>query len=105
MMVALTSARRLGEGTMPDLTDKEYDALDEKWTKNPPKPGPNGTGFFVQRKAALAAQSARSITVDSFTADYLLTRAIAARKTPADIISDMVREKIDHEAESVVPVS
>ena len=62
--------------------------------KNPPKPGPNGTGFFAQRKAALAAQSARSITVDSFTADYLLTMAIATHKTPADIIGEMVREQI-----------
>ena len=74
---------------MPDLTEEEYDALDEKWTKNPPTPGPNGTGFFAQRKAA-----ARSITVDSFTADYLLTMAIADNKTPADIISEMVRERI-----------
>jgi hypothetical protein len=41
---------------MPDMTEEEYDALDEKWTKNPPKPGPNGTGFFAQRKATLAAQ-------------------------------------------------
>ena len=79
---------------MPDLTEEEYDALDEKWTKNPPKPGPNETGFFARRKAELAAQSARSITVDSFTADYLLTRAIAAHKTPADIIGDMVQEQI-----------
>jgi xanthine/CO dehydrogenase XdhC/CoxF family maturation factor len=60
-----------------DLTEEEYDALDEKWTKNLPKPGPNGTGFFAQRKASLAAQSARLITIDSFTADYLLTKAIA----------------------------
>jgi hypothetical protein len=73
---------------MPDLTEEEYDALDEKWTKTTPKAGPNGTGFFAKRKAA------RSITVDSFTADYLLTRAIADHKTPADIISDMVQEKI-----------
>ncbi|MCL2762609.1 MAG: hypothetical protein FWD36_05310 [Treponema sp.] len=79
---------------MPDLTEEEYDALDEKWTKNPPKPGPNGTGFFAQRKAALAAQSACSITVDSFTADYLLAKAEAAHKTPADIISDMVQEQM-----------
>jgi hypothetical protein len=79
---------------MSDLTEEEYDALDELWTKNPPKPGPNGTGFFAQRKADLAAQSACSITIDSFTADYLLTRAIAAQKTPADIIGDMVREQI-----------
>jgi hypothetical protein len=76
---------------MPDLTEEEYDALDEKWTKNPPKPGPNSTGFFAQRKATLTA---RSITVDSFTADYLLTKAIADHKTPADIISEMVQERI-----------
>ena len=79
---------------MPDLTEEEYDALDEKWTKNPPKPGPNGTGFFAQRKAALAAQSALSITVDSFTGNYLLTKATAAHKTPAEIISDMVQKEI-----------
>ncbi|MDR1445783.1 MAG: hypothetical protein LBI90_02685 [Treponema sp.] len=79
---------------MPDMTEEEYDALDEKWTKNPPKPGLNGTGFFARRKAALTVQSAHSITVDSFTADYLLTMAIAAHKTPADIISEMVRERI-----------
>jgi hypothetical protein len=79
---------------MPDLTEEEYNALDEKWTKNTPKTGPNGTGFFAQRKAAVEAQSARSITVDSFTADYLLTRAIAAHKTPAEIISDMVQREI-----------
>ena len=42
----------------------------------------------------LAAKSARSITVDSFTADYLLARANAAQKTPADIISDMVQEQM-----------
>ena len=79
---------------MPDLTEEEYAALDEKWTKNPPRPGPNGTGFFAQRKAALAAQSARSITVDSATADYLLNKAIASRKTPAELISEMVKKEI-----------
>jgi hypothetical protein len=79
---------------MPDLTEEEYAALDKKWTENPPKPGPNGTGFFAQRKAALAGQSARSITVDAFTADYLLNKAIAARKTPADIIGEMVQKEI-----------
>ena len=79
---------------MPDLTEEEYAALDKKWTENPPKPGPNGTDFFAQRKAALAAQSACSITVDAFTADYLLNKAIAARKTPADIIGEMVQKEI-----------
>ena len=71
------------------MTDEEADALDEYYTRNPPKPGPNGTGFFTQRRKA-----ARSITVDSLSADWLLTKAIADHKTPADIIGDMVRERI-----------
>ena len=29
---------------MAQMTDEEAKRLDEKWTKNPPKPGPNGTG-------------------------------------------------------------
>ena len=79
---------------MPDLTEEKYAELDKKWTENPPKTGPNGTGFFAQRKAALAAQSARSITVDAFTADYLIHKAKAVRKTPADIIGEMVQKDI-----------
>jgi hypothetical protein len=74
---------------MPDLTEEEYDALDEKWTKNPPTPGPNGTGFFAQRHKA-----AHSITIDDLSADWLLTKAIAAHKTPAEIISEMVQKEI-----------
>jgi len=73
---------------MPDLTEEEYDAPDEKWTKTTPKGGPNGTVFFAQRKAA------RSITVDSFTADCLFTKSVADRKIPAGIIGELVREKI-----------
>jgi len=76
---------------MPDLTNEEYIALAEKYTKNPPTPGPNGTGFFAQRKAA---QPALSITVDSETAHYLTTKAATDHKTPADIISELVQEKI-----------
>jgi hypothetical protein len=78
---------------MKDLTEEEYDALDEYYTKNPPKvdPSKTGTGFFTRRKAAPAAWS---ITVDSFTADYLLSKALAAHKTPAEIISDMVQKEL-----------
>jgi hypothetical protein len=76
---------------MADLTEEEYEELDEYYTKNPPKvnPGKNGTGFFTRRKAA-----ARSITVDALSANWLLAKAIAAHKTPADIISDMIQKEI-----------
>ena len=74
---------------MARMTDEEADVLDEKYTKTPPKPGPNGTGFFSLRKAA-----AHTITIDDLSADYLFTKALADHKTPAEIIREMVREKI-----------
>jgi hypothetical protein len=69
---------------MPDLTEEEYDALDEYWTKNTPKVGPNGTGFVSRREARLFG-------LDDLSADYLLTKAIADHKTPAEIIGEGAR--------------
>jgi hypothetical protein len=76
---------------MAEMTEEEADALDEYYTRNPPKvdPAKRGTGFFTRRKAA-----GRTITVDALSADYLTTKAIATHKTPAEIIGEMVREKI-----------
>jgi len=75
---------------MPELTEEEYDALDEYYTKNPPKvdPSKNGTGFFTKK------QTAHSVTIDSFSANYLITRAIATHKTPADVINEMVQKEL-----------
>ena len=85
---------------MARMTDEEAARLDEKWTKNPPKPGPNGTGYFTRCKQAAASHGvAHTITIDSFTAGYLSIRAIADHKTPAEVISDMVRERITAAAE------
>jgi len=74
---------------MARMTDEEADYWDEYYTKNPPEPGPNGTGFFSQRR-----KTARSITIDDLSADWLMTKAIATHKTPAEIISDMVQKEI-----------
>ena len=63
--------------------------LDEKWTKNPPKPGPNGTGYFTQCKKAV-----HTVTIGSFTANYLLSKAVADHKTPAEIIGEMVKKQL-----------
>ena len=71
------------------MTDEEADYWDEYYTKNPPIPGHNGTGFFTQQRKA-----ARSVTIDDLSADWLMTRAIATQKTPAEIIGEMVRERI-----------
>ena len=69
------------------MTEEEYDALDELWTKTTPKVGPNGTGFISRRNARLFG-------LDDLSMDYLLTKSMADHKTPADIIGEMVREKI-----------
>jgi hypothetical protein len=74
--------------TMARMTEEEAHYWDKYYTENPPKPGPNGTGFFSRRRAAL------SITVDSATADYLTAKAVADHKTPAEIIGEMVRERL-----------
>ena len=74
---------------MKDLTDEEYDKLDEKWTKTTPKVGPNGTGYFSKCKTA-----ARTITIVDFSADYLMIKAMDTNKTPAEIINEMVHERI-----------
>jgi hypothetical protein len=73
---------------MARMTEEEAHYWDKYYTENPPKPGPNGTGFFSQRKAAL------SITVDSATADYLTAKAIADHKTPSQIIGELVQREI-----------
>jgi hypothetical protein len=74
---------------MKDLTDEEYARLDEKWTKTTPKVGPNGSGYFSQRKAA-----SRTVTIDDFSANYLMIKAMDTHQTPAEIISEMIHERI-----------
>ena len=73
---------------MARMTEEEAFALDEKWTKTTPKVGPNGSGFLSRRRPA------RMVTIDGLSADYLFSKAIADHKTPAEIISEMVQEKL-----------
>jgi len=74
---------------MAFMPDEEAKRLDVKWTKNPPKPGPNGTGYFTQ-----CNKSAYTVTIDKVTANYLNTKAAADNKTPSQIISEMVQERL-----------
>lgn len=72
---------------MKEMTDEEADALDEYYTKNPPK-------VDISKNGGFAKKSFRMIALDRLSEDYLFTRAIATNKTPTEIISEMVREKI-----------
>jgi hypothetical protein len=74
-----------------DLTDEEYDALDEYYTKNPPKLSGNGKGgFFAQR-----AESGNTlIFVDDLSAKWLRVKAEAAHTTPEAIVRQLVKKEI-----------
>jgi hypothetical protein len=73
---------------MPDLTEEEYDALDEYYTKNPPKVSGDGkSGFFMKHKGNV-------IIVNDVTATYLRARADTVHKSPSEIVDEMVQERI-----------
>jgi len=70
-----------------DMTDDEYDALDEELTRTVPKLGLNGTGFLSQREM-------RFLGLTNMTVNYLLTKATANHKSPAQIIDELVYKEI-----------
>jgi hypothetical protein len=77
---------------MPDYTDEEYDALDEYYTKNPPKVSGDGkSGFFVKHKG-------HAIIVDDLSADWLRIKAAAEHTTPEAIVGQLVRKEISRTA-------
>jgi len=71
---------------MADMTDEEYDALDELLTKTTPRLT-NIPGIFARQRALLGA-------LDEVSANYIMTKAEAFHKTPSEIIGELVREKI-----------
>jgi RNase H-fold protein (predicted Holliday junction resolvase) len=82
----LRNAERTGE-IMVDMTDEEYDALDERWTQTTPKVNFARPGVFAQQRTLLEV-------LDKVTASYILTRAEATNQTPAQVIGKMVHQEI-----------
>ena len=67
---------------MPRMTEEEAWALDEEVTKNPPRVDPSK-----------ARHVSRMVTLDDFSANYLMSVSIGTHKTPSEIIGEMVRER------------
>lgn len=70
-----------------DLTDEEYDALDEELTRTVPRLESAGSDWLMQRELRLMGLTKISM-------DYLLTRATATSQTPAQIIDALVRKEL-----------
>jgi len=73
---------------MARMTEEEADALDEYYTKNPPKVDPAKKGGFFTRQRELLD------VLDDVSVDYIMSRSLSANKMPAQIIGEMVRERI-----------
>ncbi|MCL2129410.1 MAG: hypothetical protein FWH35_03550 [Treponema sp.] len=73
---------------MARMTEEEADALDEYYTKNPPKVDPARKGGFFTRQRELLN------LLDDVSADYIMSHSISSNKMPSQIISEMVRERI-----------
>jgi hypothetical protein len=69
------------------MTEEEAYALDDFVTKNEIKLGPNGSGWLAQREMRLLGFS-------NLAVNYLITKAAAEHKTPAQIIDELVCEKL-----------
>ena len=69
-----------------DMTDEEYDALDEELTRTTPK--------LTAVPGVFAAQRVLLSSLDTATANYIKAKADAAHTTPARIIGELVRKEI-----------
>ena len=72
---------------MKDLTDEECDALDDYYTKNPPDVDFSKNGGYAMRPF-------KSVTLDRFTADWIMDRAIESGKSTVEVLREMVEKEI-----------
>ena len=68
---------------MPRMTEEEAWALDDEVTKNPPRVDPSK-----------ARHVSRMVALDDLSAEYLMSVSSVTNKTPSEIISEMVRERV-----------
>ena len=72
---------------MAKMTEEEAIALDEEITNADITLNPGQSCIFMRQRELLDA-------LDRASADYLITRAIATKKMPLQILGEMVHEKI-----------
>jgi len=72
---------------MPRMTEEEAQALDEYMTNNEITLGPNGSGWFSKRESNPWGYS-------NMTVKYLMEKSKELNKTPAQIIDELVGEKV-----------
>jgi len=72
---------------MKNLTDEEYDALDEYYTKNMPKVDFSKNGGYTKKTPNV-------VIVDEFSGKWLLIKALETQKSTIEIIHEMIEKEI-----------
>ena len=72
---------------MPDMSEDEATRLDELYTMTTPKVDINKPGVFAERKNM-------AIVLDDFSVRYLLSRMLITKKSPSELISDLIRKEL-----------
>jgi len=69
---------------MARMTDEEYDALDELWTRTTPEIDMSKDGFLTRKGFTM-------ISIDPVTATYLQAKSAVSHHSPSEIIGELVR--------------
>jgi len=72
---------------MARMTEEEANALDEEITNADITLKSGKGGIFTRQRELLDA-------LDRASADYIITRAVATKKMPLQILAEMIHEKI-----------
>ena len=72
---------------MTYMTEEEADALDEELTRTTPRVDFDKPDVFLRQRELLNV-------LNPTVADYIMTRALATRRTPAQIIGELVEDRI-----------
>ena len=73
---------------MSDMTEQEAWELDELLTNTTPKISPTVEGPFIKHRNMM-------VVLDRFSAQYLTTKMLTTKQSPAEIIHDMIRREMD----------
>jgi hypothetical protein len=72
---------------MAIMSEIEAERLDELYTKTTPVVNPDKPGIFARQKDMV-------VILDEFTSRYLSSKMLATKKTPSELISEMVHKEI-----------
>ena len=84
--------RSKGSDDMTRLTEEEAARLGEYYTTHTVNTDPSRPGFFARQK--LIEKEHIVIELDGDTAKYIKAKSTVTKRTPAELISDMVNREI-----------